>query len=490
VTSSRSQVEATGAAPGAREPATAVADTASRGAALLAPVPRPLALASALLLILLAGSSALSVRAYVLYERASSTTSNVVGASNDLLVALLNAETGQRGYLLTSKPIYLQPYHTALSEVPADQRRLGSQVSAVPGGRRYLARLDTLVAAKMAELGKTVNLARAGDHAGALRIVDTGEGKQVMDQARGVIADLQGAAVAAGASRRSDLRTQLSVFAVVAAALGIVVMGVLLFLRRRLSRAAEKLQSLNATLEQQVRQRTIHLERANKSLEAFAYSIAHDLRTPLRGISGFAEALAEDYGDRLDETGREYAARVQAGCVRMATLIDDLLSLSRVTRVEMNLQDVDLSAEVTAIWDQFRAHDPGRQVRVTVQEGVRVTADRALIRSALENLFDNAWKFTARRDGAAIEFATTPAGDAPICCYVRDNGTGFDPAYTAKLFQPFQRLHDADEFPGTGIGLASVRRIIDRHGGRTWAEGAVDGGATVYFTLNAEGAHE
>ena len=250
---------------------------------------------------------------------------------------------------------------------------------------------------------------------------------------------------------------------------------------------------MRSSLEARTRQlasREAELIAANKNLEAFAYSVAHDLRTPLRGISGFAEALADDYGDRLDDTGREYAARVQAGCARMATLIDDLLHLSQVTRAKMNLQDVDLSAEVTAICDQLRARDPGRQVKVTVQEGARATADRALIRSALDNLLDNAWKFTARRDGAAIEFATTPAGDAPICCYVRDNGAGFDPVYAGKLFQPFQRLHDAGEFPGTGIGLASVRRIIERHGGRTWAEGAVDGGATIYFTLGATGTHE
>ena len=253
---------------------------------------------------------------------------------------------------------------------------------------------------------------------------------------------------------------------------------------REMRRSAKEILSLNATLEQQVQQRTAHLERANKEMEAFSYSVAHDLRTPLRGISGFAEALAEDYSDRLDETGREYAARVQAGCARMATLIDDLLYLSRVTRTPMHLQDVDLSAEVTAICDQLRARDPGRQVRVCVQNGVHVTADLALIRSTLENLLENAWKFTAGRDGAAIEFAaTTPVGDVPVCCYVRDNGAGFDPAYTAKLFQPFQRLHDASEFPGTGIGLASVRRIIERHGGRTWAEGAVGDGATIYFTL-------
>ena len=153
----------------------------------------------------------------------------------------------------------------------------------------------------------------------------------------------------------------------------------------------------------------------------------------------------------------------------------------------MTLQDVDLSAEVTAICGQLRARDPGRRVLVTVQDGVRVTADRPLIRTVLENLLQNAWKFTAGREDATIEFAATPAdNDAPLCCYVRDNGAGFDPAYADKLFQPFQRLHAASEYPGTGTGLASVQRIIDRHGGRTWAEGAVGGGATFYFTLDAK----
>ena len=368
VTSSRSEGEVTGGASGTRQPPTAVADTASRDAARLASVPRALVVASVvLLLILFVASSALSVQAYVRYVRANSTTSAVIEASDSLLIELLNAETGQRGYLLTSEPVYLQPYNTALSTVPADQRRVGSLVSAVPGGGRYFAELKSLVAAKMAELATTINLARAGDHAGALRIVDTNEGKRVMDDARGVTADLQRAATAAGASRSSDLRTQLTVFIVLAATLAVANVGAGLFLRRRLARATKEIRALNATLEQQVQLRTLHLERANKDLEAFTYSVAHDLRTPLRGISGFAEVLAEDYGDRLDETGREYAGRVRAGCARMATLIDDLLHLSRVTRVEMNLQDVDLSAEVTAICGQLRARDPGRQVRVSVQ---------------------------------------------------------------------------------------------------------------------------
>ena len=255
--------------------------------------------------------------------------------------------------------------------------------------------------------------------------------------------------------------------------------------REALRRAAE-IQALNASLEQRVQERTVHLERANKHLTAFTYSVAHDLRTPLRGISGFAEALVEEYGDRLDEAGRGYAERIQAASGRMSTVLDDLLHLSWVSRAKMNLQGADLSAEVTAICDRLRASDPGRHVRLTVEDGVWATADRTLIRTALEMLLENAWKFTAGQQDATIEFATTEVDEAPLCCYVRDNGAGFDPAYAAKLFQPFQRLHGAGEYPGAGIGLASVQRIIDRHGGRVWAEGAVGCGATFYFTLDAK----
>ena len=152
----------------------------------------------------------------------------------------------------------------------------------------------------------------------------------------------------------------------------------------------------------------------------------------------------------------------------------------------MNLQDVDLSAEVTAVCGQLRARDPGRQVQVTIEDGVRAVADPPLIRIVLVNLLGNAWKFTGGREDASIQFGTTAADEAPLCCFVSDNGAGFDPAYVGQLFQPFQRLHDASEFPGTGIGLASVQRIVDRHGGRAWAEGAVGGGATIYFTLDVK----
>jgi light-regulated signal transduction histidine kinase (bacteriophytochrome) len=251
-----------------------------------------------------------------------------------------------------------------------------------------------------------------------------------------------------------------------------------------LSAAQAEIGALNAELEVRVDQRTAELVVANNNLEAFAYSVAHDLRSPLRALSGYSEALTEDYGDRLDDTGRWYADRIQAATERMGKLIDDLLLLAQVSRTDMNTEPVDLSAEVTAITAELHAREPGRAVRFAIHDGVRVTADRSLIRTVLQNLVENAWKFTAKRDDAIIEFGTTVTGDARVCCYVRDNGAGFDPAFTGKLFQPFQRLHAVTEFPGTGIGLASVQRIVERHGGRVWAEGAVGQGATFYFTLN------
>jgi PAS domain S-box-containing protein len=225
------------------------------------------------------------------------------------------------------------------------------------------------------------------------------------------------------------------------------------------------------------------LEQANRNLESFAYSVSHDLRAPLRALSGFSAALLEECADGLGEAGRGYAERIQAASKQMATLIDDLLLLARVARAEINLQDVDLGAEVADIAGELQRGRPDRHVRFTIQQPVWVLADRDLVRTVLQNLLDNAWKFTSGRDDALIDFAAAPAADGRVCCHVRDNGAGFDSAYAAKLFQPFERLHSAREFPGTGIGLASVRQIVERHGGRTWAEGTAGAGATFYFTL-------
>ncbi len=235
-------------------------------------------------------------------------------------------------------------------------------------------------------------------------------------------------------------------------------------------------------LNDDLNRRATELEAANKELEAFSYSVSHDLRAPLRAIDGFSQALAEDYSDKLDEHGKDYLRRVRAATQRMGDLIDDLLMLSRLTRSEMSRDRVDLSALAEEVISGLRQTTPERRVDVSIQPGMVVEADPHLLRIALDNLLGNAWKFTGKRDDARIEVGAARHDDE-TAYYVRDNGAGFDMAHADNLFAPFQRLHRTEEFSGTGIGLAMVQRIIRRHGGRIWAESAVGEGATFYFTL-------
>jgi light-regulated signal transduction histidine kinase (bacteriophytochrome) len=229
-----------------------------------------------------------------------------------------------------------------------------------------------------------------------------------------------------------------------------------------------------------------HRERASESQENFIYAVSHDLRAPLRALSGYSGILLEEYGAVLGEEGRGYAERIVAVSEQMGQLLDYLLQVSRISRAELHLQPVDLGGEAARIAEDLQRAEPRRSVCFTIEKPVPALADHRLIRTVLQNLLDNAWKFTSGRDDASIEFGTAPSADAAVCCYVRDNGVGFDSAYAGKLFQPFQRLHAARDFPGTGTGLASVRQIVERHGGRVWAEGAVGAGATFYFTLDGK----
>jgi PAS domain S-box-containing protein len=247
---------------------------------------------------------------------------------------------------------------------------------------------------------------------------------------------------------------------------------------------SERKESQNRILDlnNQLEQRVEEAGAANRELEAFCYSVSHDLRTPLRSIDGFSMALVEDYGERLDETGRDYMGRVRSATQRMARLIDDLLNLSRVSRTEMKRESANLSAIASQIAADIRERDPSRNCEIEIQPGMETKGDPALLGIVLENLLNNAWKYTSRRENARIEFAVEERNGRRIF-HVRDNGAGFDMAYADKLFAPFQRLHRADEFEGSGVGLATVQRILHRHGGHAWAEAEVDKGATIFFTL-------
>lgn len=247
-------------------------------------------------------------------------------------------------------------------------------------------------------------------------------------------------------------------------------------------RAEDELRRLNAELEDRVRQRTAQLEATNEELESFAYSVSHDLRAPLRAIDGFAQALLEDCAEQLDEEGRSHLDRVRTNAQRMGRLIDDLLTMSRVMRGTIHPEEVSISALAAAVVKDLRRGDPDRRVDIVISEGLTATADPRLIELVLANLLGNAWKFTADRARARITVdAIEQDGEAVF--FVRDDGAGFDMAYSDKLFGAFQRLHSSAQFEGTGIGLATVQRIVHRHGGRIWGEGAVGKGATFYFTL-------
>jgi signal transduction histidine kinase len=245
--------------------------------------------------------------------------------------------------------------------------------------------------------------------------------------------------------------------------------------------AEEEIKALNRHLERQLDE----LNQVNRELEAFSYSVSHDLRGPLSRIAGFSKALLEFHAGQLDAEGRTYLGRIDNSARRMCDLVEDLLNFSRLTRVEVNEQELDLSAMIGSLASELAGRDPERVVEFVIAPGIRVWCDPALMRAAMMNLLENSWKFTRKHVTARIEFGVMEQPEGRVY-FLRDDGAGFDMADAGRLFSPFQRLHKPSEFEGTGIGLATVERIIRRHGGRIWAEGEVEKGATFYFTLPRE----
>lgn len=248
----------------------------------------------------------------------------------------------------------------------------------------------------------------------------------------------------------------------------------------------EQLATLNRDLERRVAERTAELQVANRHLEAFSYSVSHDLRAPLRAISGFAQALAEDHGDALEGTARQHLDRIRAGAGHMGELIEGMLALARVVKADLRRNEIDLSTIARDVASGLRARDPHRVVEMVVHPGMRAVGDETLLRAVITNLLENAWKFTTRRSPAHVELGRCGEEAGMPIFFIRDDGAGFDMRFADKLFGAFQRLHSQADFPGTGVGLATVERIVSKHGGRIWAEGKPNGGATFFFTLPAK----
>jgi light-regulated signal transduction histidine kinase (bacteriophytochrome) len=253
-------------------------------------------------------------------------------------------------------------------------------------------------------------------------------------------------------------------------------------LEDRVAQRTKEIGRLNEKLERRVEERTAELAMANKELEAFSYSVSHDLRAPLRAIDGFSKMLLDKYSGKLDQQACHYLERVRTGSQKMSGLIDDLLDLSRITRIALRKESISLAELGRGVVAELQDREPSRKVTIEIADGLTARGDARLITIVLVNLLGNAWKYTAKRPEAQIAFGQENRGNETVF-YVRDNGAGFDMAYADKLFAPFQRLHQNSEFEGTGIGLATAQRIVSRHGGRIWVEAAVDQGATFFFTL-------
>ena len=254
--------------------------------------------------------------------------------------------------------------------------------------------------------------------------------------------------------------------------------------------AEQELRDHRDHLEELVQQRTAALEASNKELEAFSYSVSHDLRAPLRSIHGFSQILLDDYHDKLDAQGMDYLKRVQSAAVNMANLIDDLLQLARITRSGFVCQKVNISIIAAHTIEKLKQEEPARAVKLHIQNDLVVYGDQNLLSVALDNLLGNAWKYTSKTGAAEIDFGQIHSQNGHHVFFVKDNGAGFDMKYVEKIFAAFQRLHTPDEFPGTGIGLATVQRIIDRHRGKIWAESEVGKGTTIFFTLDTNESTE
>jgi signal transduction histidine kinase len=428
----------------------------------------------------------------------------VVHQVERVLGSAVNAETGERGYLITGMESYLEPYTAARQELPGELDRLQSLTSDNPGQQERLRDLRAALGRRLLVLQKAIDARTQSGPNVKTPLLASGPGKAEMDHVRAVCDAMEAEedrllAIRKASTDTSTLRAQVAVVFASTLDFLLILFAFWQFVRERglrvaaetagerlllaqqetQARAAEVL-SLNATLEDRVRVRTAELERINRELEAFSYSVSHDLRAPLRTIDGFSLALQEDFAATIDDTGKDYIGRVRGGVQRMGQLIDALLQLSRITRTEIVREEFSMSGLAESVASDLREQNRERNLSFDIQAGLNAYADPRLTRIALENLMSNAVKFSSKVPRAEIRFGWDPEQNA---WYLRDNGAGFDMTYADKLFGAFNRLHGDKDFRGSGIGLATVARVVHGHHGRIWANSAVGQGATFWFTL-------
>ena len=445
-----------------------------------------------------------AVRSLLESESWLSHTWEVVGQEQQILATITTAESSARSFVITANENFLQPFKDSERLLPQQIEEFDRLTTDNPLQKANVKDLRAIVGRRMLSLTQAIEVRRSRGFEAASALVATGVGQGEMEQARTVLAsiDAEEHRLLVNRGEEAAHNGKRALFAIgLATALDLMMILFIsrYFIRERelrfqteraselaaearaqAERSEQQVRSLNAELELRVSQRTAELETTNRELEAFSYSVSHDLRAPLRTIDGFSLALMEDYSDVVDETGRDYIGRVRAGVQRMGGLIDALLQLSRITRAEIVRERMNPSRLAESVVAALKEENPDRSMTFTLLPGPDVDADPKLVQVALENLLGNAVKFTARRSHAEIEFGWDPEAAA---WRVKDNGAGFDMHYADKLFNAFNRLHGDKDFKGSGIGLATVARVIRRHHGRIWADSTVDHGATFWFTL-------
>jgi signal transduction histidine kinase len=448
-------------------------------------------------------------------RRAEVRSKEILASSYRLQALMVDVETGTRGYLLTEERRFLEPSLAAFERIPIELRRLAG-LAADDRERAAVTRLERAAAVVVAYHEDLRQRVAGGRYGEALAMTRAGRGKAVRDAFRGEMnrflaaeESLEEARAAAAMGWSHRIVQALAVGAVATTVLTLVLVTsfgrdiaarfrVLVENTARFERGQPLHAARPGTDEIAEVDRHFHamaaavtkgrreLEAANQELESFSYSVSHDLRAPLRAINGYAQMLEEDYAAVLDADGRRYLGTIRAEAHRMGALIDDLLSFSRLGRGQLRMQPVDLAVLARSVFREIEAAAPGRSMRLECGELPLAVGDESMIRQVLVNLLTNAVKFSAPRPEIVVEIGAE-AGTEVHRYWVRDHGVGFDPRYTDKLFGVFQRLHDSSEFEGTGVGLAIVQRVVERHGGRVRAEGAVNQGACFHFTLPAAG---